>query len=98
MSPIPESTNIKHRYLIETGDSNYPCDNYTIYVGQGVLCICVFPEYTDVFMVVGAVTAFHDFLSGMTLEKFEEEQKKDISATKALQKPTNSVHQDVNCQ
>ena len=98
MVAIPEGQTVKHRYAIETDNDTYPCDNYTIYVGQGVLCICVYPEYTDVFMIVGPVVAFHDFSSGINLDKFEEQQKADQLAAKAVKKPTNSAHKDANYQ
>ena len=97
MVAIPEGREVKHRYAIETTTDTYPCDNYTIYP-SGVLCICVYPEYTDVFMMVGPVEAFHDFSAGMSLEMFNDAQEKDIQASKAIKKPTNAVHQDVNCQ
>lgn len=98
MQAAPEYTDIKHQYCVETENANYPCDNYTIYRNQGVLCICQYPEYIDVFMVVGPVIAFHDFKPETTLEEFETAQKLDIQKAIAMSKPTSSVQPDVNCQ
>jgi hypothetical protein len=98
MSAVPEYKDIKHRYCVETESNNYPCDNYTIYRNQGVLCICEFPEYTDVFMIVGPVIAFHDFMPKMTLEEFEVAQKADIQKAIAMSKPTSPITNDPNCQ
>ena len=97
MIPIPESTHIKHRYMIETETQNYPCDDYIIYMGQGVQCICLLPEYMDVFTIIGPVLAFHDFLPNLTLEEFQKIKERDIKASKAMRE-TTPRKTDVNCQ
>ena len=61
-----------HRFIIETGLADYPCDDYIIRPFESVDCIMVENDTTDHFQIFAAVTAIHDYGDDITLDSFPE--------------------------
>ena len=51
----------EHRFLIETEDCDYPCDDYKFNPTLGITCIKTDGDKVDIFTIYAPICAIHDF-------------------------------------
>jgi hypothetical protein len=69
---------MKHRYLLEVADGEYPVDDYLIRA-FGVECFVIDESGPDNFVIYEPITAIHDFQPKIaTYEAFQEMKKIEL--------------------